>query len=164
MHRVSYFFSSDHICATSYPGSYHCWWWSCLACVMCLCMWFHWPSRGESLRFWKIRCIVLTNFIVFVYPRDIHFSHTKLLFEVTTNWQAVHSKFLAKSGDIFGNASCQSQLKYNWTQSRAKLKSKLIQSENKAYKTRQVTKCSYCVTVLKEKEIRLDNWENLISC
>ena len=55
----------------------------------------------------------LTIFIVFVCLRDIHFSHTKFLFEVTTEWQRVHSKFLAKSGDIFGNASCKSQLKLN---------------------------------------------------
>ena len=82
--------------------------------------------RGENWMY------CLTIFIVFVCPRDIHFLHTKFLFEVTTDWRRIHSKFLAKSGDIFGNASCKSQ-------SRTKLKSKLIQSEKKTYKTRQVT-------------------------
>ena len=49
--------------------------------------------------------LCLTLFIVFVCLRDRHFSHTKLLFEVTTDWREVRSKFLAKSLDIFGNAS-----------------------------------------------------------
>ena len=57
--------------------------------------------------------LCLTLFIVFVCLRDRHFSHTKLLFEVTTDWREVRSKFLAKSLDIFGNASCLSQLKYS---------------------------------------------------
>ena len=107
--------------------------------------------------------LCLTLFIVFVCLRDRHFSHTKLLFEVTTDWREVRSKFLAKSLDIFGNASCLSQLKYSWTQGRTKLISKLIQSENKAYKVRELTKCNYCVTVLTEKSIQLDKWEHLRS-
>ena len=49
-------------------------------------------------------------------------------------------KIIGEIGDIFGNACCLSQLKYSWTQVRVKLKSELIQTENKAYRTRQLTK------------------------
>ena len=79
----------------------------------CACACGFTDHRGEKVFCLENWMYCLTIFIVFVYPRDIHFSHTKLLFEVTTDWQGVHSKFLAKSGGIFVNASRQSQLKLN---------------------------------------------------
>ena len=129
----------------------------------CACACDFTDHRGE-----KVSCLekldVVFDHFQSLFALVIYIFHTQSCF---LKWQQTGEKntqnFWRNQGDIFGNASCLSQLKYSWTQGRTKLKSKLIQSENKAYKTRQLTKCRCCVTVLTEKAIQLDKWKHLIS-
>lgn len=87
-------------------------------------------STTNRRKTWNLKkwMLFLTIFKVFVFPRDIHFTHKMLLLEVTTEPRVVHSKLMAKSGHIFGSSSSLSQLKYSCTQGRTKYTLKLTQN------------------------------------